>query len=111
MDGVTVRAIVLALTLTVIPTVAPAQTRSTRDTATAYGARLASPDRRTDLNQRRVNNRIDSRIDNRLSLRLERYRPDTAADPAAAFRAVPDDGARRTPVIAPPPPREPDALR
>lgn len=73
---------------------AGAQTRSVRDTVTAYGARLDAKGEPANLNPNRVNNRINSRLDTRLSLRIERYRPDIANDPAAAFAVRPTDNAR-----------------
>ncbi|WP_203310506.1 hypothetical protein [Sphingomonas beigongshangi] len=78
--------IFLLSTLCVIPAAAQT-TRTARDTATAYGARLTTPgDPTKPLNQRRVNNRLDNRISNRLSLRIERYRVGAEADPLAAAR-------------------------
>lgn len=73
---------------------AAAQTRSARDTATAYGARLDAKGEPADLNPNRLNNRINNRLDTRLSLRVERYRPDSTEDPAAAFAARPTDNTR-----------------
>lgn len=74
-------------------TAASAQTRSARDTATAYGARLNARGEPANLNPNRINNRVNSRLNTRLSLRVERYRPDSTNDPAAAF-AAPTDNAR-----------------
>lgn len=93
-----IAALVAALAL---PALAHAQTRSVRDTATTYGARLDAKGAPAAFSQNRVNNRVNSRIDNRLSLRIERYRPDATANPTAAFQARPDDKSRATPVIAP----------
>lgn len=76
------------------------QTRSLRDTATAYGARLDAKGLPVTLNQRRINNRIENRINNRLSLRIERYRPDSVNNPSAGFRTAPNDGSRIAPVVA-----------
>jgi len=73
---------------------AGAQTRSVRDTVTAYGARLDARGEPANLNPNRVNNRINSRLDTRLSLRIERYRPDINNDPATAFAVRPTDNAR-----------------
>lgn len=73
---------------------ASAQTRSARDTATAYGARLNAKGEPADLNPNRINNRVNSRLETRLSLRIERYRPDSTSDPAAAFAVRPTDNAR-----------------
>ncbi|WP_298808771.1 hypothetical protein [uncultured Sphingomonas sp.] len=74
---------VIAL-VTAVATLAPgiladAQTRSVRDTATAYGARLNAKGEPANLNPNRINNRVNSRLDTRLSLRIERYRPDSTA--------------------------------
>lgn len=71
-----------------------AQTRSARDTATTYGARLNAKGEPANLNPNRINNRVNSRLDTRLSLRVERYRPDSTNDPAAAFAVRPTDNAR-----------------
>lgn len=73
---------------------AAAQTRTVRDTATAYGARLNAKGEPANLNPARINNRINSRLDTRLSLRIERYRPDSVADPTAAFAVKSTDNAR-----------------
>lgn len=80
---------------------APAQTRSIRDTATAYGARLNARGQPADLNPNRVNSRVDNRTNNRLALRIERYRPDSSDNPTAAFQAIQDDKSRSAPVIVP----------
>jgi hypothetical protein len=80
-----------------------AQTRSLRDTATAYGARLNARGQPANLNQNRLNNRISSRVDSRLELRIERYRPDNTNNPTAAFEVAKDDKSRAAPVTAPPP--------
>lgn len=79
-----------------------AQTHSVRDTATAYGARLNAKGQPSNLNPARINNRVASRIDNRINLRIERYRPEAAADPGAAFRTTMVDKTRTAPVIAQP---------
>lgn len=71
-----------------------AQTRSARDTATAYGARLNAKGEPANLNPNRINNRVNSRLDTRLSLRIERYHPDSTNDPAAAFAVRATDNAR-----------------
>ena len=73
---------------------ANAQTRSVRDTSTAYGARLNARGEPAHLNPNRINNRVNSRLETRLSLRVERYRPSSVPDPAAAFAARPTDNAR-----------------
>ncbi len=73
---------------------AMAQTRTTRDTTTAYGARLDAKGAPADLNPNRYNNRINNRLDTRLSLRLERYRPDSVGDPTAAFAKPVTDNSR-----------------
>jgi hypothetical protein len=75
-------------------TPASAQTRSARDTATAYGARLNAKGEPANLNPNRINNRVNTRLETRLSLRVERYRPDSTNDPAAAFAVRPTDNAR-----------------
>jgi hypothetical protein len=80
---------------------APGQTRSVRDTETAYGARLNAKGLPANTNQTRANSRIDSRINNRLALRIERYRPDNTDNPTAALQAAQDDKSRSAPVIAP----------
>lgn len=88
---------------------AVAQTRSVRDTATAYGARLNAKGQPAALNANRVNNRIDNRLDNRLAVRVERYRPDSIDHPTATLTVAPDDGTHVSPVLAPPQPQnEPD---
>lgn len=74
--------------------VAHAQTRGVRDTATAYSARLNAKDSPATLNPNRINSRVASRIDTRLSLRVERYHPGSVEDPAAAFATRPNDNAR-----------------
>ena len=73
---------------------ANAQTRTARDTATAYGARLDAKGEPADLRPNRINNRINSRLETRLNLRVERYRPDNTNDPAAAFAVQTTDNAR-----------------
>ena len=73
---------------------AGAQTRSARETATAYGARLNARGEPVNLNPNRINNRVNSRLETRLSLRVERYRPNSTNDPAAAFAVRPTDNAR-----------------
>ena len=73
---------------------AVAQTRTARDTATAYGARLDAKGEPAGLNQNRNNNRINSRLETRLRLRIERYQPDSMADPTAAFATQVTDNAR-----------------
>ena len=85
-----------------VATPAASQTRSVRDTATTYGARLDAKGRPANTNTNRIDSRIDSRINNRLALRIERYRPDSTDNPTAAFQATQDDKSRATPVIAPP---------
>lgn len=78
-----------------------AQTRSSRDATTVYGARLNAKGQPVGLNQARVNGRINSRLDNRLSLRIEHYRSDDTNNPTAAFRAKQDDKSRSAPITAP----------
>jgi hypothetical protein len=73
---------------------ASAQTRSVRDTATAYGTRLNAKGEPANLNPNRINTRVNSRLETRLSLRVERYRPDSTNDPAAAFAVRQTDNAR-----------------
>ena len=82
---------------------AVAQTRSIRNAATAYGARLDARGRPANINPNRINNRIDSRIENRLALRIERYRVDSTDNPTALFSTKQDDKSRSVPVITPPP--------
>lgn len=79
-----------------------AQTASTRNTATAYGARLTAKGLPAGLDQRRASNRIANRIDNRLSLRIERYRPDNTNNPTAAFEATQSDKSRAAPILVMP---------
>lgn len=79
-----------------------AQTRSIRDTATAYGARLNAKGQPANLNPARINSRIASRIDSRINLRIERYRPEATADPGTAFRSTMVDKTQKAQVIAPP---------
>lgn len=89
-----------ALALT-ISTAAQAQTRSVREAATTYGARLTAKGQPANLNENRINNRVISRIDSRVSLRIERYRPDTTSNPTAAFQKPLDDQSRVAPRIQP----------
>lgn len=89
-----------ALTLT-ISTAVQAQTRSVREAATTYGARLTAKGQPANLNVNRINNRVISRVDSRLSLRIERYRPDTASNPTAAYQKPLDDQSRAAPRIQP----------
>lgn len=79
------------------PSSASAQTRTTRDTATAYGARLTTDATPAAANRHRVNNRLNNRIANHLSLRIERYTPTTLANPNAAYTVSRDDGTRNNP--------------
>ena len=99
-----IRAILVLLSLA--PEPLSAQTRSVRDTATTYGVRLNAKGQPANLNSNRINSRVDSRIPNRLALRIERYRPDSTENPAAAFQAVRDDKSRAALVIAPQPQHE-----
>lgn len=71
-----------------------AQTRSVRDSSTAYGARLTAKGQPANLNESRINSRVNSRIDNRISLRIERYRPDTINNPTASFQTTQTDNSR-----------------
>ena len=99
------RPIVVATVLTVlvlIPELSVAQTRSTRDMATAYGARLNAKGQPANLNPARINSRVASRIDSRINLRIERYRPEAAADPGTAFLTTMVDKSRTALVIASP---------
>lgn len=91
------------------PATVLAQTRSVRDTATAYGACLDAKGLPANTNPARINNRIPSRLENRLSLRIERYRPEASANPTAAFQATTNDKSRIAPMIAPPQPIDLDA--
>ncbi len=84
----------LAMLASAVPLDAGAQTRSARDTATAYGARLNARGEPANLNPNRINDRVNNRLDTRLSLRVERYRPDSTNDPAAAFAVRATDNAR-----------------
>ncbi len=87
-------AVLAAAGALLVATAAGAQTRTVRETATAYGARLNAKGEPAGLNPSRINNRVNSRLETRLSLRVERYRPDSATDPAAAFAVRPTDNAR-----------------
>ena len=73
---------------------AAAQTRSTRDTTTAYGSRMTANNEPAVVNRHRVNNRINNRLGGSIRLRIERYSPTTAANPAAAFTVSRDDAMR-----------------
>ena len=73
---------------------AGAQMHSARDTATAYGARLNAKGEPANLNPSRINNRVSNRLETRLSLRVERYRPNSTNDPAAAFAVRSTDSVR-----------------
>lgn len=85
-------AFLCVITIATLPlgSITDAQTRSVRDTATAYGARLNAKGEPANLNPNRINNRLDRR----LSLRVERYRPQNTNDPATAFDVQPTDNAR-----------------
>ena len=96
------RASTALLLLATLAAPAAAQTRSARDTAITYDARLDAKSEPADLHQRWVNNRIQSRNNSRLALQVEHYRPDSTDDPVAAFRTAPDDRSRTTPLTAPP---------
>ena len=93
--------VVAAVLTNLLASPAPGQTRSVRDTATAYGARLNAKGLPANTNQNRSSSRVDSRINNRLALRIERYRPDNTDNPTAALRAAQDDKSRSAPVIEP----------
>lgn len=73
-----------------------AQTRSTKETARAYGARLTADSVAGASNSLRVNNRVSSRIENRINLRIQRYNATRAADPGATFSISRDDGTQRS---------------
>lgn len=94
-------ALALVAMMLVPSTTGVAQTRSVRDTTTAYGARLDAKGRPANTSSSRVNGRIDSRINNRLSLRIERYRPDSTDDPTAAYETMQHDKSRISAVIVP----------
>lgn len=72
-----------------------AQTRSTKETAKAYGARLTADSVAGASNPLRVSNRVSSRIENRINLRIQRYNATRAADPGATFSVSRDDGTQR----------------
>lgn len=93
-EGARIVALAAIAAALLLGTSAGAQTRSARDTATAYGARLNAKGEPANLNPNRINNRVNSRLDTRLSLRIERYRPDSTNNPAAAFAARQTDNAR-----------------
>lgn len=84
----------LAITASSLGTAVDAQTRTARDTTTAYGAKLNAKGEPTDLNPKRINNRVNNRLETRLSLRVERYRTDSTNNPAAAFAVKSTDNAR-----------------
>lgn len=94
---------ILAIVLVTFATAAISQTRSVRDTATAYGARLTAKGLPAEGNANRVNSRARSRIDNRLSLRIERYRFNVAPDSKTVFQTSQSNGVRTAPVIVPQP--------
>lgn len=81
---------------------ASAQSRTTRETATAYGARLNAKGEIQNLNPARINSRVSSRVSSRIQLRLERFIPGSSSDPASAYRVTVDDGSRRPLVLAKP---------
>jgi hypothetical protein len=86
---------IIALAVALSPCISVgAQTRSARDTVTAYGARLNAKGEPVNLNPNRINNRVNSRIDTRLSLRIERYRTDSTTAPVSAFSVRQTDNAR-----------------
>ena len=89
----------LSAAMLVLPVPSMAQTRTVRDTTTAYGARLNAKGQPANLNPARINGRIPSRIDTRLALRVERYRPDATDNPTAAFQTTTDDKSRIAPVL------------
>ena len=93
-NGQRIAAIATGAGVLCLATAAVAQTRTARDTATAYGARLDAKGEPAGLNQNRNNNRINSRLETRLRLRIERYQPDSMADPTAAFATQLTDNAR-----------------
>lgn len=90
--------VVLGATVSLAP--AAAQTRSTRDTTTAYGARLTADTALAAANRHRVNNRLNNRLNNSINLRIERYTPTIATDPGTAFTVSHDDGTRTSPIGA-----------
>ncbi|WP_419808522.1 hypothetical protein [Sphingomonas sp.] len=83
-----------------------AQTRTVRQTATTYGARLNADAEPAALNQNRLNSRLDTRVNNRLSLRIERFRVATTQGLAQAYAAPTDDGSRRAPPTPVPVPQD-----
>jgi len=92
----------MTVMISLIASAGSAQTTSTRDTATVYGARLTAKGLPAGVDQRRTSNRIASRIDTRLSLRIERYRPDNTDNPTAAFQAMQNDKSRTGAIPATP---------
>lgn len=100
------RALCGAAIITVAVAPASAQTRSSRDAATAYGARLDAKGIPANQNKNRINNRLESRINNRLSLRIERYQAEQTTDPTAAFGVKSDDKSRAAPVATTPEPQK-----
>ena len=101
------RRVAILLTFAIAPfslgSAANAQSRTMRDIATAYGARLNAKGEPANLNPSRINNRVNSRLDWRLSVRVERYRPNSFSDPAAAFAVQPMNNAQVRPETAPSP--------
>jgi len=96
------KTLILMATVTLtLGTAGQAQTRSVRQAATTYGARLTAKGQPANLNENRINNRVISRIDIRLSLRIERYRPESSSNPTAAYQKPLDDRSRTAPKIQP----------
>lgn len=91
------RPLFVAILMLTIGTTGQAQTRTAREAATTYGARLTAKGQPANLNENRINNRVISRIDSRISLRIERYRPDITNNPTAAYQRPLDDQSRAAP--------------
>lgn len=87
--------LVIGATFSVAPV--DAQTRSTKETARAYGARITADSVAGTSNPLRVNNRVSGRIENRINLRIQRYNATRGADPGATFSVSRDDGTQRNP--------------
>lgn len=96
--GTAMKLVTMTVIASFIASSGSAQTTSTRNTATTYGARLTAKGLPAGMDQRRTSNRINNRIDNRLSLRIERYRPGNTDNPTAAFETQQNDQSRTAPI-------------
>lgn len=89
--GTAIDLVTVNLILSFTASVGLAQTTSTRDTATVYGARLTAKALPAGLDRRRTSNRVINWIDNRLSLRIDRYSPSNTNNSTAAFQTQQTD--------------------